>query len=186
MDNDLQTNSTNGYVDNNNQIFEKYEIGKPINAEPVGLGGWLIIVGIGRVLNPIILIMTIINTYLPQITSDLYDELSQPGNDAYSSLWKPTFYFELYCNALILIISVILLVLFFRKKKLFPTIFICTLVLNILFTIIDAILITKIQDSISIDLQMDSIASIIMPIFFCIIWIPYILTSKRVKNTFVK
>lgn len=77
----------NGYKNSNSEYVENGEFKK--NTEELsGLGGWLILVGIGRVLSPIILLWTIIYKMLPILSNGSLDKLSQPGNLGYSNLWR--------------------------------------------------------------------------------------------------
>ena len=150
------------------------------------IGGWLIFLGIGRILSPIVILQTIFLTYLPIFTNGSLEKLSQTGNAAYSMLWKPTMMFELGVNIILLIFAVILLFSFFGRKKWFPKIFICLSMITIIFAIIDAVLITQIQSSLSLGLNINPVTQIISPVVIGAIWIPYLIISNRVKNTFVK
>jgi hypothetical protein len=167
----------------NNQMIET---SKTDDEELTGIGGWLILVGIGRVIALPATLWIIFHTYVPQLTSGALDKLSQPGNVAYSTLWKPIILFEFYNNIVLVIFEVVLLFLFFKKKKWFPKVCISMLIFSIVFTIIDAALVSKLQSSISISLNINPLTQVTKVIVSSAVWIPYFLTSKRVKNTFIR
>lgn len=174
----------NGYKNSNSEYVENGEFKK--NTEELsGLGGWLILVGIGRVLSPIILLWTIIYKMLPILSNGSLDKLSQPGNLGYSNLWRPMILFELCTNIILIIFGVVLLFLFFGKKRAFPKVYIFVLILNVVLLIIDKVLVFKINTTLSINVNSSS-SSLAGVIIGCAIWIPYMLTSIRVKNTFVR
>jgi len=168
------------------QMFQTDEIRETNVRDLNAIGGWLILFGIGRILSPIIILQTIFLTYLPIFTNGSLEKLSQIGNAAYSLLWKPTMIFELGVNIILLVFSAVLLFSFFGRKKWFPKIFISLSMITIIFALIDAVLITQIQRSLSLNLNINPVTQIISPVVIGAMWIPYLLISNRVKNTFVK
>lgn len=191
MDVNRPENSNTEYVtrdelENNKPIFESDESVNPYHYGPEGLGGWLILVGFGRVLAPFLLSRTILNTYLPIVASGELDKLSQPGNIGYSSLWRPTILFELCGNSIFLIFGIVLLILFFCRKKSFPKVFIAFSIITVLFAVADSALASQLQSSVSIDLKMNDPSQLVQSVVPALIWIPYMLKSVRVKNTFVR
>ena len=167
----------------NNQMIET---SKTDDEELTGIGGWLILIGIGRVIALPATLWIILHAYVPQLTSGALDKLSQPGSAVYSTLWKPMILFEFYNNIVLVIFEVVLLLLFFKKKKWFPKVYISMLIFAIIFTIIDAALVSKLQSSISISLNIDPVTPVAKVLVSSAIWIPYFLISKRVKNTFIR
>ena len=178
-----------------NHEHEDYDISDPYNLashqaesaaiEPVGIKGWLIIVAIGRILAPIILLYNIFIATLPLYTSGMIDELSNPANDYYSPLWKPLVMFELVGNILFLVLNVVLLYWFFAKKKKFIAGFIATILASLIFNLFDIFLMMQLQSTYATDLGLDYPSVIIGPVVNFMIWVPYVLKSLRVKNTFV-
>jgi hypothetical protein len=167
-------------------IVQTNEPIRTISIGPSGLGGWLVLVGIGRVLSPILVLRAILFTFLPQLTNGTMDLLSQPGSAAYSSLWRPTILFELCSNIIMLIFGIMLLFLFFGKKKLFPKMFIGVMILQLVIVVIDAVFVYMIQSSISVSLNVNPISPVIRQLVNAGVWIPYTLVSARVKNTFIR
>lgn len=160
----------------------------PVNGiqGPAGLGGWLVLVAIGRILGPIILLSAIYQVFSVYFQSGLLAQLSDPDSNMYSVLWKPMVFFELIGNILLLGLSVLLIVLFFMKKKQFPIVYIGMMVLNVLIMLIDLIFIYQIQKALALDLNITATSQLIAAIATSGVWIPYMLVSKRVKNTFIR
>jgi hypothetical protein len=191
MDINEMQNSNTEYAENeevkfNGQLLEPDDSSNIEPEGPSGIGGWLILIAIGRILSPLIILATILNTYLPVILSDKLNMLSRPGSINYSELWKPTIFFEFGYNIIVLILGVVLLFLFFGRKRIFPKAYIGLVIFSIIFSTIDVILMAKIQSSISINVNTNATNQIIRQIVTAAIWIPYFLKSVRVKNTFVR
>ncbi|OPX46291.1 hypothetical protein CLHUN_01070 [Ruminiclostridium hungatei] len=153
---------------------------------PAGLGGWLVLVAIGRILGPLMLLNAIYQVFSIYFKSDLLAQLSSPDNKLYSALWKPMIFFELIGNILLLGLSVLLIILFFQKKKQFPKAYIGMMLINVLIMLIDLILLYQIQRTLTVDLNITATSQLITAIITSAIWIPYMLISKRVKNTFTR
>lgn len=151
-----------------------------------GLGGWLILVGFGRVVSVLQSISIFITTFLPFFTDGTLEELTSPISQAYSPLWRPIIYFECVGNLIMLGLHIALLVLFFMRKRLFPKLFIGTYIFIFAFAIIDALILQYLQSTIELDLNVDAFAEIFQVLGVVVIWVPYMLKSVRVKNTFVQ
>ncbi len=160
----------------------------PVNGiqGPAGLGGWLVLVAIGRILGPLILLNAIYQIFSVYFKSGMLTQLTDPDSNMYSALWKPMAFFELIGNVVLLGLSVLLIVLFFMKKKQFPIVYIGMMVLNVLIMLIDLIFIYQIQKALALDLNITATSQLIAAIATSGVWIPYMLVSKRVKNTFIR
>ncbi len=153
---------------------------------PSGLGGWLVLVAIGRILGPLILLNAIYQIFSVYFKSGMLTQLSDPDSNMYSALWKPMAFFELIGNVVLLGLSVLLIVLFFMKKKQFPMAYIGMMVLNVLIMLVNLIFIYQIQKSLALDLNITATSQLIAAIVTSGVWIPYMLVSKRVRNTFIR
>lgn len=78
----------------------------------------------------------------------------------------------------VFVFNIYLIYLFFSKKRIFPAWYIAFLLINMIFSIIGLILMDDNVDSNTKDASRAIVA--------VIIWVPYMLKSKRVKATFVK
>lgn len=87
---------------------------------PAGLGGWLVLVGFGLVVSPLVVLGMIANDLLPIFLEGYWPLLTDPASDAYHPLWGPLIIFELVGNFVQVVALCGALVLFFRKSSYFP------------------------------------------------------------------
>jgi transglutaminase-like putative cysteine protease len=154
-----------------------------------GLGGWLIVVAIILIIRPFVAIVALGGIFAPYVTSpQIWQFFTSPEGQYYSPLWLPIFVFEIFVNTALVVFDVFLLLLFFAKKKSFPKTFVAVLAIMLVCGILDAALISAIpKDHFPGDMRTalnsaakDSASNIIA----ALIWIPYLLISRRVKTTF--
>lgn len=156
-----------------------------MDEEPRGLGGWLIIPLIGLIIAPIRILLSLFQEYLPIFQNGSWDILIDPTSDYYHPLWGPLVVSEMVINIGFAIFCGYLIYLFFAKHRLFPKLYIIYLSTNLVFIISDTYLASLIPGV--VDQRNSGIdRELIRTITTAAIWIPYFLTSKRVKNTFVE
>ena len=149
------------------------------------IAGWLYLVGIGVVMNPLFLLVSVGGDLLPLFFSDTWTMLTTPDSAAYHPMWAPLLIFELIGNVGLLLFSVVVAVLFFQKRKLLPKVIIAFMLSSLTFVVADHFLANTIP-FIANAADSELTIAIIRSAVTCIIWIPYFLLSKRVKGTFVQ
>lgn len=160
---------------NNNETDSVEEV------ECRGLGGWLILLGLGIVCNPpklIYLTYTLFNTFFLEDNWSILNSLN-------SALLKPTIIFEFVSNLIMIILTSGVLFLFFKKSKHFPKAWISSFIFLLITHVIDLILCNQIPLMDKYDLK-NLYNNLFRTIVSLAIWFPYLIKSKRVKNTFVK
>ena len=161
-----------------NQEIQETTIPITHDEPPIGIDGWLILVVIGLVIAPIRLITGVFSDMIPALSPSM--TLSNyPG-------LTTLLYMEIIVNLIFAAFSVFLLFFIFTKNKLFPRLMIIFLLSNFVFIVLDLILAYQIPL-----LQQSGVDSSTMKEFFrslggAVIWVPYFIFSKRVKNTFIK
>jgi hypothetical protein len=150
-----------------------------------GIGGWLILPLIGLFISPIRVAISVFGDLVPIFTEGRWNVLTTPGSDAYHPLWAPLIIFEYAGNAVFIIFSIVLLVFFFRKSRLLPKLIISYLILNALFVAGDFFLADLIP-AVAEQSNPQAAKELVRAIIGAIVWIPYFLVSKRVKQTFVR
>jgi hypothetical protein len=158
---------------------------KQIEKNLQGLGGWLIIVGIGIVVGPFKNIITIVPIYERIFEGDVWNNLTTPGTSAYHPFWSTFISLEIILNAGLLIATVYLAYLFFTKRKQFPKFYIGLAVFTLVFIFIDA-LGSKVVFPNEPFFDPDFTKQLIQSLLVVVIWVPYMLRSKRVKATFIE
>ena len=143
----------------------------------VGLGGWLILVGIGIVVSPVRILSTLSTTW-QTVDGAAWGQLTNPGTTSYDPLWAPGLMFELIANVGLFVFSCLLVYLFFKKKRQFPVVFICVVLASIAVNIVDVAFqhALPIDDPASINGKLVSSG---------VLWMVYMIRSRRVRNTFV-
>ncbi len=150
-----------------------------------GLGGWLTLVGLGIITSPISLGMWIFSTYSDVFSNGNFYILTTPGTDAYNILWMPLLIGEMLINIILVAAWLFIGFLFFSKKINFPKWYIGILTFSLIFIVLDAFVIKLILPDEPI-FDPDTIKEFSKALMSVLIWIPYMLMSKRVKLTFVK
>lgn len=150
-----------------------------------GLRGWLILVGIGIVISPLRIGFLLWETFMPIFSEGIWEVLTTPGYEAYSPLWAPILLSEIVINTGLVFIAVYLIYLFFSKRRAFPKWYIGVVVFSLIFILIDASAIKLVMPKEPI-FDQDTIKELARSLVACLIWVPYMLVSKRVKATFVK
>lgn len=156
-----------------------------MDEEPRGLGGWLIIPLIGLIIALVKMLFVLFQIYLPIFQDGTWSIITNSESEYYHSLWGPLVISEMVINIGLVIFCGYLLYLFFTKQRLFPKFFIMYMVINVVFLISDtyaASLIPSVAEQRSNGIDPDLSRAVIG----AVIWIPYFLLSKRVKNTFVE
>lgn len=153
------------------------------NAGPTGLGGWLIVVGIKLGLSVLVNFLVLRSQHIPAFSNGMWEEFITPGSAAYHPLMGPVFMYEAVGNGLFLAASLTLLVMFFMKTPSFPRWMIALLVGNVVFLGLDVYLTMQIPQlrELASATGMRQIAGACAAV---LIWVPYLLNSKRVRNTF--
>jgi len=146
---------------------------------PVGLGGWLVLPVFAMLAAPITAAVTL---------SEIWPLAWEP---ALSAAQRLVIWFELVANTLVKVVAPVgLLVVFFQRKRIFPLLCVTWLAAGVTVMLLDLLFVYQAfrayYDSPGVvfwdqQIQRDLGSAV----FGAAIWIPYMLNSKRVRNTFV-
>lgn len=150
-----------------------------------GFGGWLVLVGLGVVITPIRLLTTYIPIYKPIFEDGTWETLTTVGSEAYDPLWGPLLIGEIAYNSIMVVVSIYLIYLFFSKHYFFPKLFIGIMAVSLIFIPLDAWLVTKVLPDEPI-FDPETTKEFVRTLIGSVIWMPYLLISKRVRATFVE
>jgi len=150
-----------------------------------GLGGWLILIGFGVVITPFKIWFTLFPVYKEIFGTEAWEILTTPGTEIYHPFWSTLLIGEITVNLLVIIVSIYLIFLFFTKKRLFPKLFIGITVFSLFFILIDTALVKIVLPEEPM-FDPDTVKEFAGSVIVCLIWVPYMLVSKRVKATFVR
>jgi hypothetical protein len=152
---------------------------------PKGLGGWLILVGLGVVLAPLMQIKSVYEWYWVPLRDGQFFAWINPSSPDFVPYAKTLIITETVVNNLLILGSLWLVYLFFRKRRLFPTVYIALMIASIVVMVVDPLVVKQVF-SLAEAFDKESIRDLTKMIVSSLIWIPYMLLSSRVKNTFVE
>lgn len=150
-----------------------------------GLGGWLILVAIGVIISPVKVFFEVFPAYLDIFNDGSWEIFTTPGTDAYHIMWAPILLGEMSINLALVFVWLFIIFLFFSKKAAFPKWYISTLLFTLIFMIVDAFAIKLVLPNETV-FDPQTVTQIIRTSVSCLIWIPYMMVSKRVSATFIR
>lgn len=158
----------------------RWDIPREIPYAPIreSIGGWLGLVALGLYITPLSIIYLLIdNDYFNQGMWDQYIALY--GDRPF--LAGGFYFYELVYNLGIIFLAIFLIVMMHQKRTTFPKLYIYFRVIALVGIILDNIWGAEIIGSESIDGK-----GLARTIIGAAIWIPYMIKSQRVQETFVK
>jgi|ERR1051325_3844402 hypothetical protein len=156
---------------------------RPLQAPKIG--GWLIVVAIGLVVSLLQNLSNLIAETTPIIRSDVWIRLTDPNSPVYHAYWKPVIIYHAIAACFYLSMNVVVLILFFGKRRLFPKLTVALIPTIFLLTLIGYYLAGLIPAVAGKPGYATQWHALIVKFIALHIWIPYFLVSKRVKATFV-
>ena len=147
------------------------------------IGGWLILAGVGISIQPFSLGWQIVSA-LDAYSLTTWKPLTTPGSENYHFLWQPLLYYELSANIFWLVFSILIAILFFQKRLLFPKIYVSYLFITFAVQLIDSVALLGIP-SMAEDWTLEDTSDLVRYAIFVMVWSLYFTRSKRVENTFV-
>ncbi|MES2733133.1 MAG: DUF3857 domain-containing protein [Bacteroidota bacterium] len=139
------------------------------------IGGWLIACAIGIIISPIQILITLLRNDYFNLTN--WENIAYSASQNYSPSLVMINIAALFFNIASLLVSLLVIILFFNKRSSLPRVMSVYLAASLLYTIIEAALLA------SLDISPGTEA--IRYGLYTIIWVSYFNISKRVKRTFV-
>ncbi len=150
--------------------------------QPEPIGGWLILVAIAIYLSPLLICKSFFDPLYFNFTT--WQTLNDPNSSSYSPGVSIFILMEFFFNTIILVSSVFFLFLFVKKRRTFPLFYIIYLVFSFIYITVDVLVAVIFFSPLSNELK-SSYSNIWSVFIRMVIWVPYMLISKRVKTTFV-
>ncbi len=171
----------------NNLQVSKGKSQKTVNGgEYVGFGGWLyvyffgLIVAFGSSLNGIFEKRIFLQ-------DEDYQHLFDSNSESYSSLWKPLLWGEVFVDIITILFVLAIAYYCFKRSSKFPKLAISYMAIVLLSNIALAVLMHFLNATyLTPMIAKKEIAGMVFKsIVYSAIWIPYMLFSQRVKNTYM-
>lgn len=157
----------------------------PDETRLVGIGGWLVLVGFGVTLRPLIVTFQFITSFKGVFDLNTWEAVTTPGSTAYQAAFAPIILIETAGNTVIIAGGVLLAVLFYRRKRTFPPAFAILMVSSLVFIGADTWAAGAFLKNTPSD-NTKAIAEFTKVALQAAIWVPYMLISRRVKLTFTR
>ncbi|WP_367276581.1 DUF2569 domain-containing protein [uncultured Pseudomonas sp.] len=155
------------------------------NKDLKGLGGWLILIALGLIVTPLRVAIAFGPLYYGIFTDGTFTHVITPGSELYNPAWAALVVFEALFNSLLILTFIYLIYLFFSRHYLFPKVYIATLIVSFAFVPLDSWIVSLIVPDEPI-FDPSTTKEFVRGLISVVVWVPYILVSKRVKATFVE
>jgi transglutaminase-like putative cysteine protease len=148
----------------------------------VGIAGWLVLLAVVLSLRWVINAYTL-TKFFKFMSVSTWSVLTAYGSASYNALWAPLLLLEMLSAIAQLVLSTLLLVLFFKRRSSFPRMAIGYLIAALLIDATDHLLAGLIPAH---KAAADANMMLIYGFFGASIWVAYLLMSRRVQSTFVR
>jgi hypothetical protein len=153
---------------------------KDLKPEPSGIGGWLGLLAFSQIVGILRLVVSL-GQYYAKIDPEVWAKFP-------TAIWS-----EAALNAAMIWLCVYSTVLLFRHSRKFPRVFIWQMVFVIFMPIVDLLLIASVISLATsqpignlLTIEPKVVGQMIAGGIGALIWIPYVLRSRRVANTFTR
>jgi len=159
------------------------------SGEPVGIGGWMILPLIGLFLTPLFSARALLVDIAPMFDSEVWRALTVPGGAGYHPAWAPIGYVSFGANVLLVAGSITLIYFMFRKLAIFPkgmvVFYLFIFTVSVAEFLVMQLVMADAFPGMMDELQSELTRGLARAFVGIVIWVPYFMTSQRVKNTFV-
>ncbi|WOX49080.1 DUF2569 family protein [Aeromonas sp. XH] len=157
-------------------------------SEIKGISGWLLLIAIGLVTSPLRFYFTTLSTYPDFFENGSWYLLTDPNSAKYVKGLSLLVCSEIVFNLFLFSSMIYLNFLFFSKKTIFPKAYIAIALIGLLYTPIDAFLASAFFPQVFPPplLEGEALRNFLTTLVSAAIWVPYMLKSHRVKNTFTE
>jgi len=171
-------------------VFAHYAIRfNKVSIQPAGtysyppqIGGWLMVMAIGVFISPLNIFNGLIKASI--FSNSMWLQLDKATNATHNvSILQLLLVTELASQIAMLVFSLLLVSLFYNKRDTFPKAMIAFLACSLTFNVLDNLACNYIFEKKSWDTE--NIRQILQSFLAAAIWIPYLMRSERVKETFV-
>ncbi|MEZ8577528.1 DUF2569 domain-containing protein [Vibrio splendidus] len=154
-------------------------------SEIKGISGWLTLVAIGLVVSPFRFYLTTLSVYPDLFENGTWYLLTDPKSSEYIKGFSSILYSEISFNLFLFSSLIYLNFLFFYKRKTFPKAYIAITLIGLLYIPVNAFLANAFFPQMSF-FDGETLKNFVVTLISAVIWVPYMLKSRRVKNTFIE
>jgi hypothetical protein len=146
-------------------------------------GGLLTLAGLALIVTPLRLIYSLVVDFSPLFVEGTLQKLILPTSPNYNPILATLIIVEGLTNVVFLIAFIFLGLAFFQRRRFVPKMFVLVLLANLIFVAADAFVALKLLPEEVIDFSF--FRDVVIMLFHCLIFIPYFLFAKRLKEIFI-
>jgi hypothetical protein len=139
---------------------------------PVGLGGWMILPILSMIIAPIVIVVGVASTFKSLVSGSFFE---------LSNALQIFGFLETLANIFFAIAWIYALYLCFTWDENFPKVYMLLLAANLAVQTLDLMIAVGFFDLKTTDQDGRGYGQAVLE---CLIWVPYMMKSKRVRNTF--
>ncbi|MDB6172554.1 MAG: hypothetical protein JWL59_1865 [Chthoniobacteraceae bacterium] len=158
---------------------------KPAHANLNGIGGWLILIAFNVSVQPFVQLFTL-GPLWNMCRLSTWNVLTTSEGARYHALWAPGLLYSVVFGIAAFVFEVLLVVLFFKKRRIFPRLMIVLIVAIVTGAILDLVFMSSIASKYPDMADSTLTTDLVKAVFRAAIWIPYFSISKRVQTTFTR
>jgi uncharacterized membrane protein len=147
-----------------------------------GISGWLVFLALGVFTNPLRIFSSLIKS--PVFTNSVWLQLDKATNVTHNvTVLQLLLVVEIAGIIALLVYSLLLVSLFHKKRDTFPKAMIIFFAASLAFTVADNLACYYIFEKTS--LEEDAVRDLVVAVIAAVLWIPYLIRSEQVKETFI-
>lgn len=160
-----------------------------ISVHPVGanlyapqISGWMVLLAIGVFTNPLRIFSNLIKS--PVFTNGVWLQLDKATNATHNvTVLQLLLVAEIACIIALLVFSLLLVSLLYKKRDTFPKAMIIFFMANLVFIVADNLVCYYIFEKTS--LEQGDVRDMVLSFIAAAVWIPYLIRSEQVRETFI-
>lgn len=151
----------------------------------LALGGILYLAALGVYFGPLAMGYQLWQQ-LPAYRMDTWAELTIPGGASYHGMWSIFLLTELFLLLAQWVMSVLLLILFIRRRTSMPKVWVAVSFFMLAAALIDQVMVALLPADAGVAFTEQEIAEVVRTLLIRLAWCVYFLRSKRVAGTFTQ
>lgn len=161
------------------------ETSDPHQDAPARIGGWLLLLGLSIVIAPINAALSLLGVWQDVHVSGVYAQLTDPANPDYHPIWPVVLWGELAFHVVMIPALLLLAVLFFRRHRWVPQLYLGIYLVAALFIAVDLAAVKYLVPGglFLDDAMMKNLFGVAVPLG---LWAPYLFLSHRAAETFIR
>ena len=149
----------------------------------VGRGGWLVLLAIGLFIRPFYRFYSLGEGF-DNLDLDIWNAVTTEGDESYHLLWGPAILGGVMWDLFLLPLELLQIVLYIQLRTSLPKLLIVEFIILLAEGVIFGV-VYQILPGVDEGAKAEWFAVFVSGLLAAMIWIPYLLVSRRVRNTFV-